>query len=357
MDPYEFLPEPGLEKLVIVMLAVIGVVAILLVAPKVKVDVSSGDGPSVTVLETRTVNGTTIRMIKRTGENYPDDGIRYPQIVYNWSGRQYVGPFIREVKPALDWLRVNSPANATVAAWWDYGPAIRGYANRSVVAFTPSAWAYRYTVSDSSGGWNTSRGELANASKIRDLARLFVSNSSQEVVDTMQQYGVDYLILTAQDTAKYTAISMVAHNSTTPVTSIASYGCVSRNGSCVLAERNGTTYLKYNGRGIQINVPVVSLGQGVKVVGAPNVYTRSAKTHIKHYCTERGVRTFNVSDAAFQGCFAFRPGTHYRKLVYVPEGAMDAAFVRLFFMDEHGFERLEDVYTTRGLQVYELERQ
>merc|ERR1711998_303417 len=56
--------------------------------------------------------------------------LSHPQIVYTDSGGQTVDDY----REAYWWLRDNTPPDARVMAWWDYGYQITGIGNRTSIA-------------------------------------------------------------------------------------------------------------------------------------------------------------------------------------------------------------------------------
>ncbi|MFH1638496.1 MAG: hypothetical protein ABIB71_08775 [Candidatus Woesearchaeota archaeon] len=117
-----------------------------------------------------------------------------------------------EMRPGLDWLKANSPEDAVVMAWWDYGNAIRAYAEREPVIDGPSKEILTKTVSKHIGK-NPEEIECNNCiahERIDDVANLLVSEDSSYVSGIMQKYSASYLYINKGDEGKSRAIFISA---------------------------------------------------------------------------------------------------------------------------------------------------
>ncbi|MBU0456642.1 MAG: hypothetical protein ABH824_05575 [Nanoarchaeota archaeon] len=117
-----------------------------------------------------------------------------------------------EMRPALDWLKENTPTDAVIMSWWDYGHAIRAYSEREPVIDAPSKEILTTTVAKYLG----KSSEEVNCDSctahevIQDVARLFLSESSNEAIVIMKKYSANYLYVNVDEKEKsiafYTAL-------------------------------------------------------------------------------------------------------------------------------------------------------
>ena len=112
-----------------------------------------------------------------------------PKIVYNVSGKEVRAWFDLQTRPALDWIKNNTPENATIVAWWDHGNSIRGYTGRNCTIYYPSKNLLN-TVGDPS-----SIKELEPAAKVRLTAEIYTAGNATELKDKMEQAGASYIFI------------------------------------------------------------------------------------------------------------------------------------------------------------------
>lgn len=133
-------------------------------------------------------------------------GVEYTRhdIEYTREGRTFRHYFDPKLRPALDWIKENTPEDAVFLCWWDYGHMIRGYTERDAVIYAPSKGIME-TVS--SGRWDTSAsGDFSTEQRIREVALALTTRDPKETLDIMKKYGAGYVFITAEDSAKSFAI-------------------------------------------------------------------------------------------------------------------------------------------------------
>ena len=119
----------------------------------------------------------------------------YAQIAYadetgNHSG-MYFAP---QMRSGLDWIKNNTPANATFLCWWDYGHMIKGYAERNVIVRNTShEWIDM--VADKS-----SVTEFDPNQRLVDVAEALTTSNSSEAQQIMEEYGATYVVAGGNDT-------------------------------------------------------------------------------------------------------------------------------------------------------------
>lgn len=126
------------------------------------------------------------------GTNYTRYVVRYVE-----DNETLQGYFLQEFRPALDWVKENTPSDAAFFNWWDYGHMIRGYAGRDSVLFTPSE---EILWSVSSGQWDEdASGELANNDRVERVARALLASNASVLYSAMEGYGSDYVMVSRLD--------------------------------------------------------------------------------------------------------------------------------------------------------------
>jgi len=112
------------------------------------------------------------------------------RIVYNVSGKEVKGWFGLETVKAMDWIKDNTPENATIVAWWDHGISIRGYTGRNCTIYYPSKNLVN-TVYDPSTieGWEPKE-------KVRQTAEIYMAENGAQLKAGMDVVGAHYIFIT-----------------------------------------------------------------------------------------------------------------------------------------------------------------
>jgi len=116
------------------------------------------------------------------------------RIIYTMNGEKYEGGFAHNMRPSLDWIRNNTPEDAVIVSWWDYGHSIRGYAGRDVVVDEPSR-----SIEDTIYDPSTVRHWEENEELLEDVAKIFISVDLSESLTLMQKYNATYFITNSRD--------------------------------------------------------------------------------------------------------------------------------------------------------------
>ncbi|UCE75263.1 MAG: hypothetical protein JSV56_06060 [Methanomassiliicoccales archaeon] len=152
------------------------------------------------LLDTEYIGGEYDATIERWG-NYVD-GRLYEnyKIVYYMNKTQVDGVFDPKDRPTLNWLKDNTPENATIMSWWDYGHMIRAYANREPVIDYPSS-AILNTVAEVAVEGKSWDKPLCPEETVKDVALAFTTDDSNFTKQMMQKYNASYILTFSRDAA------------------------------------------------------------------------------------------------------------------------------------------------------------
>jgi hypothetical protein len=289
--------------------------AVLLVAVLAAISVSGLNPLQKTVETEKLQNGAEIHVVENRL-----DGEERQVIEYSSGGEDYRTPFYSNLVPTLRQIKQNTPENATISAWWDYGHSIRGYTGRQVIAYSPSKWALENTAA--SDDWDTeNRGRIEDREVIKDLAAVFVR--SPEVSERlMRQYNSDYLFISRSDPSKLAIISEV-YNREALSGFITALGCQRTSSGCSRIEGNGTDYVKYSRGQITMFVPVDERGR----------LAESEKSVVDSPRGRKDIDTCSEYDGD-RACIAYNPfGDRY---VYYSRNAQNSTMMQLLSQENTG---------------------
>ncbi len=114
---------------------------------------------------------------------------------YTPDGKRYSGYITERALPALKWIKENTDNSSVFLSWWDYGHMIRGYGERNAVLFDLSQELLP-TVAD------PNITSFDNSSKTVNVARVFVSNDTGLIVQTMKKYNATHIFIAREDVKK-----------------------------------------------------------------------------------------------------------------------------------------------------------
>jgi asparagine N-glycosylation enzyme membrane subunit Stt3 len=119
----------------------------------------------------------------------------WTQIVYTDETGPHSGFFEPQMRTGLDWIRNNTPGNATFLCWWDYGHIIKGYAERNVIVRNPShEWINMVAES-----WRSHITEFDPNEKLVDVANALTTSNYTETLQIMEKYGATYVVVYKDD--------------------------------------------------------------------------------------------------------------------------------------------------------------
>lgn len=144
---------------------------------------------------------------------------------YNY--KQYKIQLMPWMLPAMEWIEKNTPQDAVIVTWWDYGHMIQALGQRNTIIFTPSEeilstvgglWKSFYpplglpilTSPQSSTDniyknrpWDSENlGPLSNHHDVNTVARILTTTDPAEARLLMEQYNAGYVLATHFDVGK-----------------------------------------------------------------------------------------------------------------------------------------------------------
>jgi asparagine N-glycosylation enzyme membrane subunit Stt3 len=121
----------------------------------------------------------------------------------------------------LEWLKANTSPESRVMAWWDYGHAIRAYAEREPVIDAPSKDILTKTVSKYAGksAEDIECPDCAGQEIVEDVAALLLSDNPSYAAEIMGKYNASLLYVSSEDIAKSPALFVTLGREETPLES------------------------------------------------------------------------------------------------------------------------------------------
>jgi len=113
-------------------------------------------------------------------------------ILYTKDNVSRRGYFFSGFSFALDYLKVNSPENSTILAWWDYGNMIVGYGERGAIAINPSEKLLIGVTGNSSDNIETDPDDVLD-----DIGRALTTQDPEETISILRKYNSEFLLIAA----------------------------------------------------------------------------------------------------------------------------------------------------------------
>ena len=120
----------------------------------------------------------------------------YKMFKYTFDGQSYEGTYVDFLVTAMEWLRDETPSDATVLCWWDYGHMVRGLAERPTVVYLPSK-EIRHSIADPTGITS-----YHDHSLIIDVCKALLTDDPLSCIDFMNQHDASYLLVVSEDSVK-----------------------------------------------------------------------------------------------------------------------------------------------------------
>jgi len=120
----------------------------------------------------------------------------YKMFTYTLDGQSYEGTYADFLVNAMQWLRDETPLDATVLCWWDYGHMVRGVAERRTVVYLPSE-EIRHSIADPTGITC-----YHDHSLIIDVCEALLTDDPLSCIEFMDKHNATYLLVVSVDLAK-----------------------------------------------------------------------------------------------------------------------------------------------------------
>jgi|GEM_PF-6812789 len=136
----------------------------------------------------------------RTEYEGGEDVYKGYQIEYTKDGTTLIDdmPFFEKIRPALEWIRSDTPEDATILSWWDYGNSINGFTGRDVVVNYATIEEletmdyYNYQEPQKKAEM---KARANSQEKMRDVSRVLTTPDQQEAIEIMEKYGATHLLI------------------------------------------------------------------------------------------------------------------------------------------------------------------
>ncbi len=115
---------------------------------------------------------------------------------YTLDGQSYEGTYVDFLVNAMEWLRDETPSDATILCWWDYGHMVRGVAERRTVVYLPSE-EIRHSIVDPTGITC-----YHDHSLIIDVCEALLTDEPLSCIEFMNQHDATYLLVVSVDLVK-----------------------------------------------------------------------------------------------------------------------------------------------------------
>ena len=176
------------RTIMVIIIAVVSITAVLLYVNSMNKD-EELQTANETPIEVENIGGefntTVITWDDHVALEYEDEGGEHTEAYFNV-----------EMRSGLDWIKANTPENATFLCWWDYGHMIAGYTERDVVVRNPSEELLDSIMNPSETQ------ELESHEKIVDVATAFSASNVPEMQNILDKYGVTHILVCSDDIMK-----------------------------------------------------------------------------------------------------------------------------------------------------------
>lgn len=150
-----------------------------------------------TVVSEEKIDGKYDASIITMRKEYKGNVETFKQIEYTKENKTIREDFgFPDIVKSLDWIKLNTPENAMIVCWWDYGHSIRGYTGRDVVIdyasreLLDTISAYKYMTPEQQKEMES---KLTPHERIKDVSKIFIATDPQEAIKIMKSYSANYL--------------------------------------------------------------------------------------------------------------------------------------------------------------------
>ncbi len=242
-----------------------------------------------------------------------------------WVMANSIGPSLDDAwYEALIWLRDNTPEDAVILEWWDFG------------------WWFHYigkkiTLVD--GGYHPRK-------PTQDIAQFFTRPLSDRSLNFLKKYEIDYVMVSPDLIPKFGAMSKIANwGKKIDVLPVFRLSGQYQQGNKVLLE------YKLGDQSILVAYSTVTAGN---VTGMGNVTAMIKSNQGQVYIRDIGVGNRVIRSKKENTV----PGMVYlagNAVIFIPEPVEECVFVRLYLFDGAGLEDyFEKVYDKMGMKIYRV---
>ncbi len=225
---------------------------------------------------------------------------------------------------SLIWLRNNTPEDAVLLEWWDFG------------------WWFQYVAKKITlvdGGYHSRR-------PTQDVAVFYTNPLSDDSLNFLKKYEVDYVMVSPDLISKFGAMSKIA-NWGAKVDVLPIFNLINSY------QEGDKTLLEYSGGGQTVLVAYSMAGEG------DTTTLRNVTAIIKTPQGQAYVKNIGIGNQIIRNDKPNSiPGMIYfagNAVIYAPEAVEDSVFVRLYLFNGAGMENyFEKVYDKLGMKIYKV---
>ncbi len=233
-----------------------------------------------------------------------------------------IGPSLnKNWQDTCQYLKTETPQDAVILSWWDYGYWFETAGERASVA----------------DGGNEKADEINPI-----LANGFISDNISDLKEVIEYFPADYVVVDYTLIGKFAAMSKIGHhgekvNSFIPLTLAKT---VPKDNITIMAYQLGTN---------SIYVPI---GRNGEIAGDIKFITPQGTAYMKGICTENGFLDLNAPEPVFDACLLFS-----KYGVFLPYPEMEAGlsnFAKLYLFDGVNVPFLEKVYDNTEIKIFKV---
>jgi dolichyl-diphosphooligosaccharide--protein glycosyltransferase len=230
---------------------------------------------------------------------------------------------------AFDWINENTPQDAIILEWWDFG------------------WWFEYVAKRTTlvdGGYHSQ-------TPTQDIAKFYTQPLSDDAspyssLNFLKNYSVDYVMVSSDLIPKFGALSKIA-NWGEKVDVLPVFNLINNY------QEGGKVLLEYGGpeQSILVAYSVIQSGNETALQNITAIVKMpQGQAYVKSIGIGNQIITSDRPNSI--------PGMVYfagNAVIYVPEAVQDCVFVRLYLFDGAGMEKyFEKVYDNKGMKIYKI---
>lgn len=123
-----------------------------------------------------------------------NDGGYKDTIIFMDGGIVYRMVYYPDLRSVMEWITNNTPKNAKIASWWDYGGMIKGFTGRIPVVMNPSKGTLKYLAIQNSSSPNYPK-KFESDETMEKIAIILATDNPQEATKLMKELNAKYLLV------------------------------------------------------------------------------------------------------------------------------------------------------------------